>query len=422
MQAVLWAAGESSRFWPLSEGGHKSLFKLMGKPLIQWTIEGLKKAGIQEIIVVQAPDGAIERQLGNGSQLGVKLHYVIQPEPKGMGEALLRAESSIKNERFFALHAHHFDAHYLINTMLTKADSSGANLVLVGQETATPWEYGVLELKDDKAIGLIEKPQKGREPSKIRLIGVYLLSAAFFNALRKVKTHMYAYEDALRGYIQENDVRVVIADRETPSLKYPWDLFGVAKMLMDVSLAKPKISPTAQIAKGAIIDGNVHIGDHTKVYENAVIKGPCYIGDGCVIGTHALIRDYTNLESGVLIGAHAEVARSLFQEGCTTHSGFFGDSIFGKNCKVGAGTITANVRVDRGEVKPIVKNKRVETGLKHLGAIVGDNTRIGIGAMLMPGVLIGRNCDIGPGTLVKENVNSDTLYYSRYEGVTKKEK
>lgn len=417
MQAVLWAAGESSRFWPLSEGSHKSLFKLMGRPLIGWTIEGLKKAGLEEIIIIQSPNRAIEHEL-NGSQHGVKLRYVIQPEPKGMGDALLRAEDFIK-DRFFALHAHHFDADHLINAMLAKADSSGAELVLAGQETNTPWEYGVLELKEDRAIGLIEKPQKGREPSRIRLIGIYLLPRNFFDALRKVRAHMYAYEDALQLFMQENDVRVVITDRETASLKYPWDLFAVSNMLMDAFL-DDKISPTAQISKSAIIEGKVHIGDNTRIYENAVIKGPCYIGDNCTIGTHALIRDYTDLEDGVLIGAHAEVARSIFQEGCTTHSGYFGDSIFGKNCKIGAGTITANVRIDRGEVKPIVKNKRVETGLKHLGTIVGDNTRIGIGAMLMPGVLIGRNCDIGPGTLVKENIDSDTLYYSRYKGVAKK--
>jgi len=421
MQAVLWAAGESSRFWPLSEGGHKSLFKLMGKPLIQWTIEGLKEADIKEIIIIQAPARAIEQVLGDGSQFDVKLQYVIQPEPKGMGDALLRAEALIKTERFFALHAHHFDAASLIGPMLTKAETSRAELVLAGQETNAPWEYGILELKEDKAIGLIEKPQKGREPSKIRLIGVYLLPKTFFDTLGKVKAHMYAYEDALQLFMQEHDARVVIADRETSSLKYPWDLFRVAKMLMDAFLDN-KISPTAKISKSAIIEGKVHIGDNTKIYENAVIKGPCYIGESCTIGTHALIRDYTNLESGVLIGAHAEVARCIFQEGCTTHSGFFGDSIFGRNCKLGAGTITANVRVDRSEIKPVVKGKRVETGLRHLGAIVGDNTRIGISAMLMPGVLIGSNCDIGPGTLVKENVESSTIYYSRYEGVAKKKR
>lgn len=419
---MLWAAGESSRFWPLSESSHKSLFKLLGKSLIQWTVEGLKQSNIEDILVIQAPNRAIEGELGDGSQLGVKLRYVIQSEPKGMGDALLRTENLIKEDQFFALHAHHFDAAALLAPMRAKADSSGAELILAGQETNAPWEYGVLELKADRALRLIEKPQKGSEPSRMRIIGLYLLPRMFFDTLRKTKAHMYAYEEALQLFMQEHNVRVVMADRETPSLKYPWDLFGVSKMLMDAFLTESEISPTAKISKSAIIEGNVHIGDNTKIHENAVIKGPCYIGANCVIGTHALIRDYTNLENEVLIGAHAEVARCIFQEGCTTHSGFFGDSIFGKNCKVGAGTITANVRVDRGEIKPMVKGQKVETHLKHLGAIVGDDTRIGISAMLMPGVLIGANCDIGPGTLVKENVESNTIYYSRHAGVAKKKK
>ncbi|GBC75843.1 Bifunctional protein GlmU [bacterium HR07] len=113
-----------------------------------------------------------------------------------------------------------------------------------------------------------------------------------------------------------------------------------------------------------------------------------------------------------MIGAHAEVARSIFQKNCSTHSGYFGDSIFDESVKIGAGTVTANVRNDRNFIRPWVKGARVETGLKKLGAIVGRETHIGICAMLMPGVLIGPRCEIGPGSLVRKNLDADTLYYT----------
>ena len=81
MQAVLLAAGESSRFWPLCEGYHKSLFRLMGKPLIQWTLEALERAGVKEAIIVQAPTRAVERALKD-VELKLKVRYVVQERPK----------------------------------------------------------------------------------------------------------------------------------------------------------------------------------------------------------------------------------------------------------------------------------------------------------------------------------------------------
>lgn len=71
------------------------------------------------------------------------------------------------------------------------------------------------------------------------------------------------------------------------------------------------------------------------------------------------MRDYTNLENEVLIGAFCEVTRSIFERGATTHSGFFGDTIIDEETKIGAGTITSNVRLDRGEVFAKVKGEKL---------------------------------------------------------------
>ncbi len=86
---------------------------------------------------------------------------------------------------------------------------------------------------------------------------------------------------------------------------------------------------------------------------------------------------------------------------------------------VGAGTVTGNVRLDRGAIQAIVKEKKVGTDLKSLGAIVGKNTKIGINVSLMPGILIGSDCVIGPHTLVAENVPDNTSFYTKAECVKK---
>jgi bifunctional N-acetylglucosamine-1-phosphate-uridyltransferase/glucosamine-1-phosphate-acetyltransferase GlmU-like protein len=110
-----------------------------------------------------------------------------------------------------------------------------------------------------------------------------------------------------------------------------------------------------------------------------------------------------------MIGAFCEVARSIFQEGSTTHSGYFGDSIIGQDTKIGAGTITSNVRLDRGEIFSEIKGERINTGLKSFGAVIGRGTLIGTKVNIMPGKFIGSNCIIFPNSLVKENIKDNTV-------------
>ena len=106
MQAVILAGGASSRFWPVN-GYHKSLIKIMGKPLILFLIEGLEKKGIKEVIIVQGPGKEVEEELKN-QKLALPIKYVIQPEPKGTGDAILRAKQ-ILGEQFFVFNAERID-------------------------------------------------------------------------------------------------------------------------------------------------------------------------------------------------------------------------------------------------------------------------------------------------------------------------
>jgi bifunctional UDP-N-acetylglucosamine pyrophosphorylase/glucosamine-1-phosphate N-acetyltransferase len=419
MQAVILAAGESSRFWPLANGSHKSLIKIMGKSLLQWTIEAVCRAGVKDIIIVQSPNYDLEKYFGEGSGLKVKISYIVQRENKGMGDAVMSAEPFIKGDSFFVLNPDMFNADEFLKPMIAKKKTTGAKMILVGSKTSEPWKFGILNIKNDKVLNIVEKPKPEEASSDIKAIGIYLLPKDFFDCYKKVKEHMYAYEDALALYMRDNDVRVVVSDEETPSLKYPWDLFMVGRAIMDRFIKKNKIAKSAKIAESAVIQGPVWIGNNTVIFENAVIKGPCYIGDNCVIGNNVLLRENVDLEDSVLIGTNAEVTRSIFQSKSSMHSGFFGDSIIAGDVKVGAGTITANVRIDRGEIKPMVKGERTSTGLRALGAIIGAHTRLGIGVKLMPGVIIGEDVAVGPGSLVKRNIPSKSEFHTEFKEIEK---
>lgn len=391
MQAVILAAGESSRFWPLNKT-HKSLIKIMGKPLIWYTLEGLRGAGIKEVIIVQGPAKEIEKELAN-YKFSLYIKYVVQPEAKGMGDAISLVRDLISGP-FFVLHAHKIDVGDYVGQMIEKSKNTKAELIFLGAKTESPWLYGILEFEGEAVRGLIEKPERGKESSNMMVVGIYLLPRDFFDYYGKISERQYSFEESLSLYAKENDARVLITEKEGLSLKYPWHLFSVNRYLMDKYLGN-----------------KTHIGKNVKVFENAVIKGPCYIGDNCVIGNNALVREYANLENDCVVGANAEVARCIFQENVHVHSGYFGDSIFGNNCRVGAGTVTGNVRLDRGEIKSVIKGEKVNTGLNSFGTVVGENTNIGINNSIMPGKLIGSGCNMWPGSVVLENIQDKTDFH-----------
>ena len=410
--AVILAAGESSRFWPLN-GKHKSLFYLAGKPIVWWNLKGIKDVGIKEVIIVQSPKKDIEEELKNFPIESLKLKFVVQSKPLGTGDALFQAKKFLKNN-FFVLNGDVVCSGEILREMLKKIKKEKGKSVLAGQKTKTPQLFGMMKLEKDRILKIVEKPKKGKEPSDIKVVGVYFLNEKYFYYYEKVKKHPYDFEDALSEYMKENETKVALIEKpeeKIPAfLKYPWHLFLAKKYIFD-NFLEEKIEKGVKISKNVILDGKVVIKEGTRIFEGATIKGPCYIGGNCTIGNNTLIRDYTNLEDNVLIGAFAEVKNSIFQRGSSTHSGYFGDSIFDKEVKIGAGTITSNIRLDRGEIFAIVKGEKVATGLRYFGTVVGENTKIGSKVNIMPGKFIGKNCIIGPNSIILKNIPDNTQFF-----------
>jgi bifunctional UDP-N-acetylglucosamine pyrophosphorylase/glucosamine-1-phosphate N-acetyltransferase len=382
----------------------------MGKPIIYWNLKGAEEAGIKKVIIVQSPKKDVEEELKKFKFKKIKIKYVIQPKPFSTGNALWQARNFLKGY-FFVLNADVLNSKEILKEMLKKIKKE-RKPCLAGQKTKTPWLFGMMELKGDRILKIVEKPKKGKEPSDIKVVGVYYLEPKYFYYYQKVKKNPHDLEDALSEYMKENEVKMALIkkkEEDTPAfLKYPWHLFNLRKYLFD-NFLKEKIERGAKISKNVIVEGKVYVGKNAKILEGAIIKGPCYIGDGCFVGNNSLVRDYTDLEENVAIGAFCEVARSIFQKGVTTHSGYFGDSIIGEGTKIGAGTITSNVRLDRGEIFSEVKGEKLNTGLKSFGAVIGKNTFIGTKVNIMPGKFIGSNCTIFPNSLIKGNIKDNTV-------------
>ncbi|QGA81017.1 bifunctional sugar-1-phosphate nucleotidylyltransferase/acetyltransferase [Candidatus Nanohalobium constans] len=412
MKAVILAAGKSSRFKPLSDKRHKALTEVMGKPLIQHTIDALRDTEVEEIIVVQGPEREIEDSGVDADR------FVVQEEPKGMGNALQQAEKYLEN-RFLVLTPYRSKASELYQPMIDKAEENDTETIFVASETENPEKYGILDIENGKVSDIVEKPDLEEAPSNMKAVGMYMLSKDFFNYLNNTQTKEYQYEEALSNQMKDKKASFVEAEEDPNSIKYPWDLFEVMKELLDNS--ERSISGEAEIADSAEVKGKVIVEEGAKIFENAVVKGPAYIGEDAVVGNNALIRNYSCIERGTTVGANCEARNTSFQPESSMHSQFVGDSIIGRNTSIGAGTVIANRNFREDGERPeistdlIGKDYSKETGRNSLGCFIGENVDIGVNSSIMPGVQIGSDSKIGPGTVVKENVENDTTVYSSQE-------
>jgi UDP-N-acetylglucosamine diphosphorylase/glucosamine-1-phosphate N-acetyltransferase len=417
MQALLLAAGQSSRMYPFANGFHKSMIKIFGKPLLQHAIEKLKNKNITDIVIVVGKDNNIEPYFGDGSKYGVSITYVLQEKPEGAGNAILLAAKHLKDD-FLLLNSYHVEIDKFIEPLLSAKLGGTEGILLVKQKTDT-WNYGVISVDEDRVKAITEKPQKGNEASSFCIVGIYLLSSSFIRKLESTPAEHYQLETALDAFAKDHVVRFLETKEETVVLKYPWDLLTIKNYLL--SDLKKNIAANAEVASSAEIIGEVYIGENAKIMEKAVIKGPCFIGKNVFIGNNAILRDGTIVEENSVVGANMEVKNTLIMESSKTHSGFIGDSVVGNNCRIGAGFCSANVRLDRATVKSTVKNEKVDTGVKSLGAMIGDGTHIGIKSSTMPGIIIGRNVYVGSETAVMNNITDNTKYYTKFQEVVIKQ-
>jgi NDP-sugar pyrophosphorylase family protein len=142
---------------------------------------------------------------------------------------------------------------------------------------------------------------------------------------------------------------------------------------------------------------NIYLGEGTRVDDNALIVGPAIIGRNCVIGHASLIRENCLFGDNVLIGHAVEVKNSIFLNNSTAaHLNYIGDSIIGNNVNISGGVIIANLRLDKKPIRIMLGEKMTDTGLLKFGALVGDNSNIGVNSVLNPGTILGKKTVVYP--------------------------
>lgn len=159
---------------------------------------------------------------------------------------------------------------------------------------------------------------------------------------------------------------------------------------------------TDKIEENVKIIGNVYIGEGTEIQNGCIIQGPVYIGKNCKLMYHSYIRPGTVLGDNCVIGFSTEVKHTIMRDGSKISDlAFVGDSIMGKNSRIGSGVIVANRAFSQSEVVIKDENKEpINLKRESIGVILGDNSRIGSNSTTSPGTFIGKFTWIYPHTCV----------------------
>jgi UDP-N-acetylglucosamine diphosphorylase / glucose-1-phosphate thymidylyltransferase / UDP-N-acetylgalactosamine diphosphorylase / glucosamine-1-phosphate N-acetyltransferase / galactosamine-1-phosphate N-acetyltransferase len=422
LQAVILAGGAGKRVFPLAVYKPKPMFKLLGKPLLQHVIEILKANGLDNFVVVTGHNGdQINDYFGDGKKFGAKIRYTLQKDPLGMANALETARELVE-DNFFVVNADDLFEGSLITQMIHKFKAAKADIVLSCKRVEETWKFGIVKVDKDKVTKLVEKPPRGQEESNLAVIGVYLMTKRIFGYLEKTPVSDHQYEDAIQSFIEDrNNVRAVSYEGFFAGYKYPWDLFRMNQFLMDAQIQEKRIEEDVYVSESAKIEGNVLIKNGVKILDNACVKGPCYIGENTVIGNNCLIRGYSSIGDNCIVGFTTEVKSSLIGDNCLFHMNYLGDSIISDDCLFGAGATTANFRFDEKNVSVVVDGKKVDSATNKLGAIVGDNSKVGINSSIAPGVKIGPFSIVGAGVHLQEDLEPGKMLFLDRKSNAKKE-
>ena len=199
------------------------------------------------------------------------------------------------------------------------------------------------------------------------------------------------------------DLNHTLAGKYLQDFTYPWEaLAGIGDMIRALGKCLTEeyeerspavwVHRTAQVAPTAHLGAPCIIGADTHVRHCAFIRGAALVGDGCVVGNSVELKNVI-----------------LFDGVQVPHYNYVGDSILGYRAHMGAGAVTSNVKSDKSLVT-VHTQPPIATGLKKVGAMLGDYAEIGCNSVLNPGTVIGRRSIVYPTSCVRGIIPADSIY------------
>jgi bifunctional UDP-N-acetylglucosamine pyrophosphorylase/glucosamine-1-phosphate N-acetyltransferase len=370
------------------------MIQLAGKPILWHVISTLKQAGVKKaLIVVKYMEQSVREYFAQNPMEGIDIELITQGKKYGTAAAFAEALGKI-DSTFYAVAGDVITTKKAIEQLGREHEGKISALL---RETNTAKQYGIAQVEGGYIAGFKEKPQNP-PPSALVNCSVYAMEPEILLALNSVKKSVRG-EYEITDIFKTEKVRAVITDEYWLDMGLPWQLFDANKFLLE-SMPERR---DGQI-ENSTIKGKAIIEPQAKII-NSYIEGPVYIGANTTIGPHAYIKGVSSIGPDCSIGDSTTIKNSiLFDHVNAKHLAYIGDSIVGCGCNFGAGTQIANFRFDAGPIKARVEDMTIDTQRNKLGAIIGDEVKMGVLSSVMPGKMIGDHCWIGANVMVEENI------------------
>ncbi len=404
MKAVVLAGGSGTELKPLTDEVPKTLIKILGKPILEYSIKRLKNNGITDILIVTPKNQLpFKEYFSDGKRFGVNIVYVAQQLP-GIEGAVLASKSFVNNENFIMMHGDIICADQIIPRTINAAEASGTNYSIAVTLQSDIRKYGVVSLDGEGFIKSIVK-ETDHSKSHYVIAGVFLLHSDIFTILEKSMN----FNECFNELIQNGEkISSGIWNEIWIDVGRSWDIMKASRYLLD-KLDDTIISSGAYIESNVDIKGPVIIESGVEILNGTIIKGPAYIGNNVFIGNNVLVRDHCEIGDNTKIGFQSEIRSSIIMYDVSiAGQAFIGDSIIGHNATIHSAVIMTNKHLP---MKPIYTaigdfpTTEVMVPQAKFGSIIGPRSHIGVRTTLLPGTIIDAGVIITPINAISGHIS-----------------
>lgn len=444
MKAIILDGGTGSKLFPYSETMPKSTIPVANRPLISIIVDELRKLNIETYVVV----GHLGKDVRYALRDKNNISFIEQSKPNGTAGAIIDTLKVIPSDDLLIIYGdillHPNDLQRFIET--TKDTKLCAMVVPIEREKTQDWICA--DLRGDKIVSIQGHPRDG----EFRLCGVYFIGKEFLRFLEKTPDFMRSVPvggmppqelelaQTFQVMIESGlTVRAVKTEGFFVDVDKPWHIleanrkyieFLTGSIRENIIPSSSYISPDAYIKGHIILGENTHIGtrvvitdniivgNNTTITNGAIFTGPAVVGDNCFIYNYPQIGSYTSIGNRCHIGHCAEIEGVFFENVYVVHySELYG--VFGNSVDIGAATVCGTLRFDDMESVHRIKG-RLESPIEGANATyIGNYSRTGVNAIIMPGVKVGSYSLVGPGVVAYEDIPSNTLVLLKQELIRK---
>ena len=444
--AIVLAAGLGRKVWPYGEFRQKCTIPVANKPILRRIVENLNEVGIGRIIVVI---GHYAQQVRGAVGDIPNVEFVTQNPLNGTADATLSALNVLNDEDFLVIYGDIVTTSENIRNTIQRFNSQKAVVAALihplNDEDASNWLC--VKFRDECLTGIEGHPRGGSH----RLCGIYAFkSTAKPYLLRNpgIVTQvpvggMPPPESEIAQSIQlmiDDGIEVLAIETSDffVDIDKPWHVLEANRRLVEFlskQIDADFIDDGARISDAAEINGKVVLGKNTVIGPRVVVNGTLIAGannnitNGAIlhgnlyVGDHCRISDYCDIGSSTIgnrciVGHGAEMSGVLFNKVYLYHYCEM-SGVIGNATDIGAATVCGTLRFDDGDTAIQVEGRYEVPSYGANETYIGDYCRTGVNAMIMPGRRIGTYSVVGPGVILYEDVPSKTMVLAKQELITK---